>query len=183
MKKRLLAIFCVAALLAGMAACGKEDSAAVSGPPVSDPVVSDPVQSAPVSTPAGPETRPAVVYLPDENAENLIATEIEMELSPEDDPKADISELVDTLAAQNALPAGSAVLSVELDEPVRLDMNAAFGDGMMSTGTTGETLYLGALVNTVLDYAAAESVLLTVEGEPLETGHNIYDEPIRRMDP
>ena len=62
-------------------------------------------------------------------------------------------------------------------------MNAAFGAGMMSTGTTGEMLYLGALVNTVLDHADAESVLLTVEGEPLETGHNIYDEPIRRIEP
>ncbi|MBR3866274.1 MAG: GerMN domain-containing protein [Butyricicoccus sp.] len=183
MKKRLLALLCVASLLAGVMACGKEDDSAVSEPPASDPVVSEPVQSAPVSTPVEPETRPAVVYLPDDNAEELIATEIEMPVSPETDPAAELSELVAALTAQNALPADSAVVSVELGEPVRLDMNAAFGAGMMSTGTTGEMLYLGALVNTVLDHADAESVLLTVEGEPLETGHNIYDEPIRRIEP
>ena len=182
MKKRLLAFLCVFALLAGIAACGKDDSAAVSEPPVSDPVISDPVQSAPVE----PEIRSAIVYLPDENAENLIATEVKVpvSVSAEADPLADISELIAALTAQNALPADSAVLSVELGDPVKLDMNAAFGTGMMSTGTTGEILYLGALVNTVLDYyTEAESVLLTVEGAPLETGHNIYDEPICRIDP
>ena len=183
MKKRLLAIFCVFALLAGMTACGKDDSAAASTPPASNPAASGAASSAPVSEPVEPETQSAVVYLPDENAENLITTEVEMPVSPEADPTADVSALVDTLTAQHALPAGSAVLSVILGDPVKLDMNAAFGAGMMSTGTTGETLYLGALVNTVLEYADAESVLLTVEGAPLETGHNIYDEPIRSIEP
>ncbi|MBQ8586266.1 MAG: GerMN domain-containing protein [Butyricicoccus sp.] len=182
MKKRFLAIFCIFSLLTGMMACGK-NSAAVSEPPASSPAVSDPVQSAPVSEPVEPETQSAVVYLPDENAENLVATEIEITIPAEADPAADISELVAALTAQNALPAGSGVVSAELGEPVKLDMNAAFGAGMMSTGTTGELLYLGALVNTVLDYADAESVLLTVEGAPLETGHNIYDEPIRSINP
>lgn len=183
MKKRLLTIFCVFALLAGMTACGKDDSVSAGISSASSTVISEPEQSAPVSEPIEPEVQSAVVYLPDENAENLIATEIEMQISSEADPAADISELVGALTAQNALPAGSAVLSVELGEPVKLDMNAAFGTGMMSTGTTGEMLYLGALVNTVLEYTDAESVLLTVEGAPLETGHNIYDEPLRAIDP
>ncbi len=182
MKRRLLAIFCALAVLSGIVSCGKDDSA-VSEPPASDPVVSDPVQSAPVSTPVEPEIQSAIIYLPDENAENLIETEIEVPVSAEPDPEADLSALISALTAQNALPVDSAVVSVELGEPVKLDMNAAFGSGMMSTGTTGEMLYLGALVNTVLDYADAEHVLLTVEGAPLETGHNIYDEPIRRINP
>ena len=90
---------------------------------------------------------------------------------------------MDALAAQEALPEGSAVLSAEEGDPVKLDMNAAFGEGMMSTGTTGEILYLGALVNTVLDYTGAKHVELTVEGAPLETGHNLYDYPIGRVTP
>ena len=186
MKKRLLAIFCVFALLVGATACGKEKTPSGSQQPASSPAVSEPVQPGAASEPvkpAEPETQQATVYLPDENAETLIPTEIECAKPAEGDFTAAIAALVDALVAQEALPAGSAVLSAEAGDPVGLDMNAAFGEGMMSTGTTGELLYLGALVNTVLDYADAEHVVLTVAGEPLETGHNLYDYPIGAVTP
>ena len=181
MKKRFLALFCVVSILAGMTACGKKDSPAVSEPPASSPVISAPVDPEPMPEPPVPQS--VIVYLPDEFAENLLPTEVEIMPAAADDPLVHVAELIHTLVENHALPEGSEILSVELGEPVKLDMNAAFGDGMMSTGTTGEMLYLGALVNTVLDYADAESILLTVEGAPLETGHNIYDEPIRRINP
>ena len=183
MKKKLFAICCIFALLTGMTACGKDKTPSGSSQPASSPAVSEPAQSEPVSEPVEPETQQATVYLPDENAENLIPTEIGCAKPEEGDFTAGIAALVDALAAQEALPEGSAVLSAEEGDPVKLDMNAAFGEGMMSTGTTGEILYLGALVNTVLDYTGAEHVELTVERAPLETGHNLYDYPIGRVTP
>ena len=185
MKKRLFAIFCIFALLAGMTACGKDKTPPDASQPASSPAVSAPAQSEPAepAEPEQPATQQATVYLPDENAENLIPTEIECAKPAEGDFTAAVAALVDALVAQEALPAGSAVLSAEQGDPVRLDMNAAFGEGMMSTGTTGEILYLGALVNTVLDYTGAEHVELTVAGAPLETGHNLYDYPIGAVTP
>ena len=183
MKKRLLAIFCVFALLAGMTACGKSGGSSVSEPPASSPVISEPIDPEPEPEPEPPEPQSVVVYLPDEFAENLLSTEVEIQPAAADDPLAYAAELIRTLVENHALPEGSEILSMELGDPVKIDMNKSFGEGMMSTGTTGEMLYLGALVNTMLTYAEAEHVLLTVEGAPLETGHNIYDEPIRMIEP
>lgn len=178
MKKRIFALFC-ALMLAAVSACGKKPNEAGSTPPASSPV-----QSAPVSEPVQePATRPAIVYLPDENAENLVATEVEVPEAEEPDLTAELAALIAALEEQGALPEGSALLSAGEGDPVALDMNKAFGDGMKSTGTTGEFLYLGALVNTVLEYTGAKAATLTVEGEPLETGHTVYDEPIGVVTP
>ena len=42
-------------------------------------------------------------------------------------------------------------------------------------GTAGEYLLLGSVVNTFLDNLDGESILITVDGETLESGHEIYD--------
>ncbi len=178
MKKRFLALLCALSLLAGLMACGRPADASASVP------ASSPASSPVVSEPPAPTKTPATVYLPDDNAEHLIPTTVEVETpaGEELDDVTVLTHLVEQLAREGALPADTELLSMKLGDPVAVDMNAAFGEGMKSTGTTGEFLYLGALVNTILDYTGAESVLLTVEGEILETGHSIYDEPVQAMD-
>jgi hypothetical protein len=87
--------------------------------------------------------------------------------------------IIELLAAHGALPEGSAMLSFETSRrTAQLDMNAAFSDGLNQMGTTGEILILGSLVNTMLGFFGLNSISITIEGETLETGHEIYDYPL-----
>ena len=65
---------------------------------------------------------------------------------------------------------------------VVIDMNAAFGEAMKRTGTTGEYMMMGSLVNSLLEVFGASAAEVTVDGQILETGHSIYDFPLRHMD-
>ena len=38
-------------------------------------------------------------------------------------------------------------------------------------------MILASLVNTLWAYYEPAELVLTVDGDPLETGHNIYDQP------
>ena len=126
-------------------------------------------------TPAN-EYEKVSIYLPDENAEHLIKKEVQIEKNNEP-----MVELVQALVTENALPAETEVekWSVSKDDApaVMLDLNKAFADGILNMGTSGETMMLGRLVNTIWDYFKPASLTLTVDGAPLETGHNIYDKP------
>lgn len=116
------------------------------------------------------------IYLPDENTQNLVSKEVQIEKN--DEPMV---ELVQALVTEKALPAGTEVekWSVSKDDApaVILDLNKAFADGILNSGSTGELMMLGSLINTVWEYFEPASITLTVDGEPLETGHNIYDTP------
>ena len=57
-------------------------------------------------------------------------------------------------------------------------MNESFVENIRRLGTSGEYMMLGCLVNTILDNTGCRYVVLTVDGEWLETGHNIYDFPL-----
>jgi hypothetical protein len=60
----------------------------------------------------------------------------------------------------------------------RADMNAVYGQAL-GKGTSAEYQLLGCLVNTLLTYFDLEEITLTIEGETLETGHNVYDYSLR----
>ena len=42
-------------------------------------------------------------------------------------------------------------------------------------------MLLAALVDTFLDYYDAQSLTLTADGEAIETGHAVYDEPFTTL--
>ncbi len=56
-----------------------------------------------------------------------------------------------------------------------LDFNQAFQEQLQSYGSSGEMILMGAVVNSFLDAMGAEQAMITVEGEVLETGHEVYD--------
>lgn len=118
----------------------------------------------------------AAAFVPDDEAEYLLAYGVE--LAPED--MADPVRALNTLINYGAVPEGAGALSESLSGGVlTLDMNEAFAGYVRSLGTSGELLAVSAVVNTaLLLFDGAESVLLTVEGRTLETGHQIYDDPI-----
>ena len=58
-----------------------------------------------------------------------------------------------------------------------IDLNSAFRDQLNSSGSTGEHMLMGCVVNTFLSAYEAQQLYITVAGETLETGHVIYDSP------
>lgn len=116
------------------------------------------------------------LYYGDENAEHLLATPY---------PIADVSEY-SVLAALRM--AGHFDGSVELlgftkaGGDITLDFNEAFAQRIRSTGTAGEYILMGSLVNTYLDAFNAATVTVTVEGGVWESGHVIYDMPMGRFE-
>ncbi len=114
-----------------------------------------------------------VLYLPTTNATGLAGERaaISGEVTPQ--------VLIDALCAGGALPENIAVLAFSQEgSQLKLDLSASFGEALRSTGTAGERLYLGSLTDTLLAAYGAESLVLTCTGTPLETGHNVYDEPL-----
>jgi len=116
------------------------------------------------------------LYYGDENAEHLLATLY---------PIVDFSEY-SVLGALRM--AGHFDGSVELlsftksGGDITLDFNEAFAQRIRSTGTAGEHILMGSLVNTYLDAFNAASVTVTVEGGIWESGHVIYDTPMGRFE-
>ena len=121
--------------------------------------------------PSGGES--VIVYVPDEQGETL---------TPVGADAADDSDqaLVDALITAGSLPEGVAVNSSSTaDGVLTLDMNAAYGEAVRSSGTTGENMLIYSLVNTFVQARGVESVIITVDGAPLESGHEIYDYPLQ----
>lgn len=75
------------------------------------------------------------------------------------------------------LPTGAAIKSLTLDEDnkVRLDLNAAFITDL-NAGSAYELMILQCIANTFGNYYNSEEVILTVEGEPYESGHMAFEE-------
>ncbi len=121
--------------------------------------------------PSGGES--VIVYVPDEQGETL---------TPVGADAADDSDqaLVDALITAGSLPEGVAVQSSSTaDGVLTLDMNAAYGEAVRSSGTAGENMLIYSLVNTFVQARGVESVIITVDGAPLESGHEIYDYPLQ----
>ncbi|MCL1853488.1 MAG: GerMN domain-containing protein [Peptococcaceae bacterium] len=116
-------------------------------------------------------TVPVVLYLPNNNADGFV-TKTEM-------IDGTAESIVALLVTEQSLPAGSTLLSFTISgKNGAADMNTVYGQALSQTGTTGEYLLLGSLVNTLLKFYQLDAVTLTIEGQVLETGHNIYDSPL-----
>lgn len=121
------------------------------------------------------KTVSVVVYVPDEQSEVLTPVGVEA---------ADGSDqaLVDALVSAGGLPEGCEVLGSETVKgdttTLKLDMNAVYGNAVRSSGTAGETMLVYALVDSFIQARGVDNVLLTVEGKPLESGHEVYDRPL-----
>jgi len=113
------------------------------------------------------------LYLPNENADGFVVKAAQTD--------GTIESVVALLVAEGALPEGCAALSFSAQDAA-LDMNEAFRLAVSTTGTTGEYLRFGSLVNTVLGCYGLEVLHLTAEGLIIETGHEIYDYALRFYD-
>jgi len=60
---------------------------------------------------------------------------------------------------------------------LNLDLNQAFLDQLLTMGISGEKMLMGSVINTFLSAYHCETVMLTVNGEIINSGHVIYDFP------
>ena len=131
--------------------------------------------TAPSSTPTtvpAPQPISCLVYMPDENRENFITEEMTLEAL---DPALICAALVE----KSALAEGVMVNQATVDGDVlALDMNEAFLMQICTMGTTGERILIGCLINTFLSAYDCECVMLTVDGEIIDSGHVVYDAPL-----
>ncbi len=131
--------------------------------------------TAPSSTPTtvpAPQPISFLLYMPDENWENFISEEMTLETL---DPALICAELVE----KSALADGVMVNQATVDGDVlALDMNEAFLMQIYTMGTTGERMLIGCLINTFLSAYDCECVMLTVDGEIIDSGHVVYDAPL-----
>ena len=115
------------------------------------------------------------VYYGDENAEKLLSTQVQV-------PQIDESTVIGQLIAAGVLQEGIAVNSLEqIDGVLYIDFNRAFAEIVCSMGTSGEYIIIGSTVNTFLNAFQCTSMVFTVDGEILESGHVIYDFPLEFM--
>lgn len=109
------------------------------------------------------------LYFRNENADGFIIQTYEIEQLNE-------NMLLDLMIANEIFPNNVQILSFNQEgTKIQIDLNEAFAEYVNTMGTTGEYLAIGSLVNTFLSAFDGETINLTVEGKPLETGHNIYD--------
>ena len=167
MMKKLLTILLCCLLLTACAQTQTVPAASNTEPPVTN---------APTQTPTDVPTEAAIqsftLYYGDENAENFLSEEVQV---------AQINETVvmEHLIAAGVLPEGAAVNSLTMDgAQLNIDLNEAFRNCLFTMGTAGEHILIGSVVNTFLSAYKAECVMLTVDGEILESGHAVYDFPI-----
>lgn len=126
-------------------------------------------------TPPAAKALSLTIYYPDELYEYLLHKTVAAdELTPD--------ELVSQLKEADVLEAG--VMVNELTEEhvgdslrLHLDLSSDFMVQLNKMGTSGEYYLMGSVVNTFLTTYEAADIVITVEGDPPETGHQIYDVP------
>lgn len=65
-------------------------------------------------------------------------------------------------------------LEVDGEDAIEIDFNDVFSQYLSGKGSTGEYYCLGSVCNTFLDAYDCELIKITVAGEELATGHNVY---------
>lgn len=134
-----------------------------------------------------------LLYLPNDDADGFELETVTIEISAQN--------IFDALIAHGAIPEGISVLSFQIDNhgvetqegdtvsytpgdttSLFLDLSAEMQSTLLEAGSAGELMLIGSLVNTLLTVYEADEITLTCEGAALESGHNVYDEPISFMD-
>lgn len=114
----------------------------------------------------------AVIYKPDDQAEDLESQRVKVEGMNE-------KSLLQALKDAEVLKKDIKILSYEKkDKKIAVDFNEAFGTYFKQMGSAEEHLKMQAVAKTFCKNLGADSFSFTVEGEVLETGHQVYEEPI-----
>lgn len=152
--KRMLALLLLAALLCGLCSCGDVPDQTPSQPEAEQPAAEaqepEPADQAAAQEETGepegsePQGVTVTLYYGDDNAEKLLSREETVaELTPQ--------VLADLLYAEGVFSHAFAVNRCEVEDGIiTLDLDEHFEEMLQSTGTAGEYIMMGSLVNTFL---------------------------------
>jgi surface antigen len=111
----------------------------------------------------------AAVYSGDEQAEHFLITyDMIEDLTPDN--------LLTALKNNGMVSVGVKVNSFDKGDgkALTLDLSSDFQKLLSSTGTSGEYMIMGSVVNTFLAAYGADSITITAGGKTIETGHQVY---------
>ena len=119
------------------------------------------------------EKKQVEIFYGNENADGIISEVVDME-------PVTASKVLAELAKKNIVSADTKVLGLTKQTQdgklrLRLNMSKEFCEYVSMMGTTGEYIVVGSLVDTFLKAYDAEEVLILIEGELFETGHQSYE--------
>jgi len=158
MNKRIFVWFIIAMLAVGIVGCSKEKEE---------------------DSGDKPEKSKVTIYYANSNADGFETEEVELDaLTPEN--------LWQELVTRNVVSAevkiSSLTTPVEDDsKKIILDLSHNFQSYFYELGTADEYYLLGSISNTFLSAYECESILITVDGETLESGHDVYSEYMKKF--
>lgn len=168
-----------------------EPSLCLTAPPTLAPITPEPTPTpTPTATPT-PEPVTAELFLPDADCEKLERVQIELTV---DTPEALLAALFKheryPVHADEEIVGLTCAIATEMlpkatveSMVIRLDVPKSVAKALASTGSAGERMAVYGLVDTFLAHYEADALILTSSGKPIETGHNVYDEPLRFLVP
>lgn len=116
------------------------------------------------------------VYYGDDNAEILLSKTVRVN-------EINAHTLLAALVAQDVIPEDTQIQSLKKEgSQLTVDFNNVFQEHLLSMGTAGERILIGSVVNTFLNALHVDSVVLTVNGNILESGHMIYNQPLEHVE-
>lgn len=170
-QKIVLIVFAAMLIFSG---CGKGEQKQPEKEPEQNEVVKDPIKDEEqddLEDEDREEEKKLEVYYIDESTGEIAEKEevITGELS-----EAIVSKLKETAVLSQECEIE--VLSVnESEEKMEIAVNNGFGQYIRSMGTTGESLILECVVRTYAGAYDCDGVKITENGNPLETGHAVFE--------
>ncbi|MGF6991062.1 hypothetical protein M2145_002490 [Lachnospiraceae bacterium PF1-21] len=182
-KKGILCLLIISSII--LAACGKKETNATSeeGDKPDKVVIEDAdteqdknESETNTEEPTEVENKDKVlmkVIYPDEQYLKFESETVEVE---EITPAAILNQLV----IHEVMSPEVSVLSFEKvtdygEAAINLNLSQAYGSYLAGMGSTGEYYCLGALCNSFIDNYDVVKIKVQVEGQSLQTGHNLYD--------
>ncbi|MBR3972346.1 MAG: GerMN domain-containing protein [Oscillospiraceae bacterium] len=167
MKKMILLLMCCLMLTACAA------PATPTPPPTQVPTEATvPPTETPTEAPTEPPLLTFSVYSANEHADGFIETQVET-------TEITVELVMEKLIDAAVINGDTALNSFEpVEDTLFLDFNSVFADQINSMGTAGERMIMGSVVNTFLSAFDGDFVMITVDGEILESGHVVYDVPL-----
>lgn len=165
--QRRRAGFLALAMLLALCACGSK-TAAEETPPVETPEMQTETSA------VLPEASTVECMLVLANGEGITGVEnktVTVENNAQD--------VMDALVENGVAPEGTRVNSAKVGgKTLKLDLSQEFGDAVERAGTAGEAMYMASVVDTFLVFYDCDQLVLTIDGQPLETGHQDYGQPL-----
>ena len=119
------------------------------------------------------EKKQVEIFYGNEDGDRILSEVIEME-------SVTAAKVMQQLVKKEVVSAEAKVLGITKqtqDGKIRLKLNMSkeFGEFVSTMGSSGEYIIVGSLVNTFLRVYDADDVLILIEGETFETGHQTYE--------